>query len=94
MSPRIPIIYSTAIYGGGHHLGDVAKLATGQYAAFDPTGRLLGVFDHRADAELAAWNNTVVLHEHRPRPARHLQGLEGGRTLDQRGAAYAESGAP
>jgi hypothetical protein len=63
MSSRIPIICSFAIYGGGHHLGDVAELATGQYAAFDPTGRRIGVFNHRADAELAAWNNTVVLRE-------------------------------
>ncbi len=51
MSPRIAVVHSVALYDGQRYLGDVAELATGQFAAYGPDADRLGVFDKRADAE-------------------------------------------
>ena len=51
MTARVAIVHSTAIYIGREYLGDLAELATGQWAAFDADANRLGVFDDRAEAE-------------------------------------------
>jgi hypothetical protein len=52
MMPRIPIVYAAPLYDErGRHLGDVAELGNGQFAAFNARQRCLGIFDERPQAE-------------------------------------------
>ena len=66
MTKRIPVVHSTAIYDGRTHLGDVAELGNGQFAAVDANGHRLGVFDTRADAERLILHSPLV-----PQKAQH-----------------------
>jgi hypothetical protein len=53
MSRLIPVVHSVAVYDGQRHLGDVAEMGNGQFAAFDPDGEQLGFFDDRGAAARA-----------------------------------------
>lgn len=66
MTRHIDVVRSVAVYDGQRHLGDVAELGNGQFAAFDPDGERLGLCDTGAEAE------RLVL-------ARRGTGPEGGR---------------
>ncbi len=68
MSARVSIVQSVAVYDGRDYLGDVAKLANGQFAALNPDAIRLGIFDQRADAE------RLILCRRRERPGGDADG--------------------